>query len=44
MLILSALVLSGTMYSQNITGSIAGRVVDQQKAGVPGATVVEMEP
>jgi hypothetical protein len=32
------------MYSQNITGSITGRVVDQQDAGVPGATVVALEP
>ncbi|HEV3198615.1 MAG TPA: TonB-dependent receptor [Bryobacteraceae bacterium] len=37
-----ALVVSG--YAQNITGSMAGRVVDQQGSTIPSATVTVVEP
>ena len=41
-LLLAALVVLGTAtatFAQQTTGTIAGRVLDEQKAAVPGATI-----
>src|SRR5580704_8962281 len=40
----SVFVLASSGYAQNISGSMAGRIVDQQGAAVPGASVTTAEP
>jgi hypothetical protein len=40
----SVFVLASRGYAQNISGSMAGRIVDQQGAAVPGASVTTAEP
>ena len=40
LMIVLALVVATTGYTQNINGSLAGRVVDQQGAVVPNASVI----
>src|SRR5713226_4296965 len=44
MILLSLLVLAVQGYAQTITGSISGRVVDQQGSAVPNATITASEP
>lgn len=44
MIFLALCMLAVGAYAQNITGSMAGRVVDQQGASVPNATVTVTEP
>ena len=44
MILLSLLVLAVQGYAQTITGSMSGRVVDQQGSAVPNATVTATEP
>lgn len=44
MILLFLCVFAMGAYAQNITGSMSGRVVDQQGAAVPNATVTAIEP
>jgi len=44
LIFLALAVLVGGAYAQNITGSMSGRIVDQQGASVPNATVTVTEP
>jgi len=44
MILLSLLVLAVQGYAQTITGSMAGRIVDQQGSAVPNAIVTATEP
>ena len=39
-LVAFALVLTGVATAQETTGNIAGRIVDAQELGIPGATVI----
>jgi hypothetical protein len=43
-ILLTLFILAVQGYAQNITGSMAGRIVDQQGAVVPDATVTALEP
>ena len=44
MIFLALAMLVVGAYAQNITGSMSGRIVDQQGASVPNATVTVTEP
>jgi curli biogenesis system outer membrane secretion channel CsgG len=44
MIFIALCMLAVGAYAQNITGSVAGSVVDQQEASVPNATVTVTEP
>ena len=44
MILLSLLVLAVQGYAQTITGSMSGRIVDQQGSAVPNATITAKEP